>query len=78
MVVTLVAARRAQKAAETEFQWSIATIVLTTTLGYVFLQLIESYLLDSGPPHAYWAFVGLMLAASGSRSSPNRAVGVGV
>jgi hypothetical protein len=58
------AARVAQGDAETDFQWSIATVVLATTLGYIFLQLIESYLLDSGPPHSYWAFVGLMLASA--------------
>jgi hypothetical protein len=29
--------------------------------------LIESYLLDAGPPHAFWAFVALMLAAGVSR-----------
>jgi hypothetical protein len=56
----------AQRVARTEFEWSVATVVLVTSVSYVFLQLIESYLLDSGPPHAYWAFVGLMLAATGA------------
>ena len=65
-VVVLSSARGAQRDAGTDFQWSIATVVLATTLGYAFLQLIESYLLDSGPPHSYWAFVGLMLAAAGT------------
>jgi hypothetical protein len=57
------AARRAQRGAATDLQWSIATVVLVTTLSYVVLQLIEAYMLDAGPPHSYWAFVGLMLAA---------------
>jgi hypothetical protein len=67
IAVTLRAARRAQRQAETDFQWSIATAVWVTTIGYVFLQLIESYLRDAGPPHAFWAWVGLMLAAGGNR-----------
>jgi hypothetical protein len=58
-------ARRSQRQARTDFEWSLATVVLVMSVSYLFLQLIESYLLDSGPPHAYWAFVGLMLAASG-------------
>jgi hypothetical protein len=61
------AARREQRAARTYLQWSIATVVLAMTVAYVLLQLIESYLLDSGPPHVYWSFVGLMLAAGASR-----------
>ncbi len=59
----ILAARRAQRGAGTDLQWSIATVVLVTTLSYVVLQLIEAYMLDAGPPHSYWAFVGLMLAA---------------
>jgi hypothetical protein len=57
-------ARRCQREAEDELQWSLATVVLIATVSYLFLQLIESYLLDSGPPHAFWAYVGLMLAGS--------------
>jgi hypothetical protein len=64
------AARRAQRSARSYFQWSVATVVFTTTVSYALLQLIESYLLDSGPPHAYWAFVGLMLAAGTVKSRP--------
>jgi hypothetical protein len=60
-------ARRCQRRAETELQWSIATVVLISTVAYLVLQLIESYLLDSGPPHAFWAYVGLMLAAGTGR-----------
>ena len=78
LVLTLfvfLAARRAQREAESEFEWAVATVVLTTTLGYVFLQLIESYMLDSGPPHSYWAFVGLMLAAAGARAGRSGGLG---
>lgn len=56
------AARDAQRRARSDFDWSVATVVLTMTVSYLILQLIESYLLDSGPPHAYWAIVGIMLA----------------
>lgn len=59
--------RKAMRAARTEFQWSVAVVVFAMTVSYVFLQLIESYLLDSGPPHAFWAFVGLMLAGMSVR-----------
>lgn len=62
-------ARRCQRQAEDELQWSLATVVMITTIGYFFLQLIESYLLDSGPPHAFWAYVGLMLAGAGPQLS---------
>jgi hypothetical protein len=62
-------ARRRQQEAEDELQWSLATVVLIATVSYLFLQLIESYLLDSGPPHAFWAYVGLMLAGSRGRLS---------
>lgn len=58
------ASRRAQRIAQSDFEWSVATVVLIMTVSYLVLQFIESYLLDSGPPHAYWAVVGLMLAAS--------------
>jgi hypothetical protein len=68
IVVVLRASRRAQREAETDLQWSVATAVWMTTIGYIFLQLIESYLLDAGPPHAFWAYVGLMLAAVGNRA----------
>jgi hypothetical protein len=60
------AARRAQRRARSDFEWSVATVVFAMTVSYAVLQLIESYLLDAGPPHAYWAVVGLMLAATGS------------
>ena len=63
MGATALAARRAQRGARTDFQESVATVVFAMTVGYVLLQLIESYLLDAGPPHVYWALVGLMLAA---------------
>jgi hypothetical protein len=59
---------RAVREARGEFEESIATVVLITTVAYVFLQLIESYLLDSGPPQVYWALVGLMLAAMGAKN----------
>jgi hypothetical protein len=70
----IVTARRCQRQAEDELQWTLATTVLVVTVSYVLLQLIESYLLDSGPPHIFWAYVGLMLAGargslSGSRGS---------
>jgi hypothetical protein len=68
-------ARSCQREAEGELQWSLATVVMITTVSYVFLQLIESYLLDSGPPHAFWAYAGLMLAARGS-ATLNRPGGV--
>ncbi len=58
------AARDAQRRARSDFDWSVATVVLAMTVSYLILQLIESYLLDSGPPHAYWAMVGIMLAAA--------------
>jgi hypothetical protein len=61
------AARRALARAENEFQRSVAEVVLVVSAGYIVLQLIASYMLDSGPPHSYWAFVGLMLAAYGRR-----------
>ena len=61
------AARDAQRRASTDFEWSVATVVLTMTVSYLILQLIESYLLDSGPPHAYWAVVGIMLAGGAGR-----------
>ncbi len=77
MLVVLRTARVAQRSAATDFQWCIATVVLVTTLGYFPLLLIESYLLDDGPPHAYWALVGLMLAAAGRRAGqPSRTVPV--
>jgi hypothetical protein len=60
-------ALRGLREATTDFQWSVAIVVLVTTVAFLFLQLIESYLLDSGPPHAYWAFVGFVLAAIGNR-----------
>lgn len=65
------AARRAQRRARSDFEWSVATVVLAMTVAYGVLQLIESYLLDAGPPHAYWALVGLMLAA-GTEAAPGR------
>lgn len=67
--MVIVAARREQRRSTTHLQWSIATVVFSTSIGYVLLQLIESYMLDSGPPHAYWAYVGLMLAAVGYRAA---------
>jgi hypothetical protein len=63
------AARRAQRLAQSDFQWSVSTVVFAMTVSYALLQLIESYLLDSGPPHAYWAVVGLMLAARAGQSA---------
>jgi hypothetical protein len=63
IAMVLTAAVRAMRAARTEFEESVATVVVIVTVAYVFLQLIESYLLDSGPPQVYWALVGLMLAA---------------
>jgi len=68
LLVTARAARRAQHSARTDLQWSIATVVLAMTSAYILLQLIESYLLDSGPPHTYWSFVALMLGAGAGRA----------
>ena len=62
------AARREQRRARSDFEWSVATVVFAMTVAYALLQFIESYLLDSGPPHAYWAVVGLMLAAAAGRA----------
>jgi hypothetical protein len=70
MLVVLRSARVALRSAATDFQRCIATVVLATTLGYFPLLLLESYLLDDGPAHAYWAFVGLMLAAADRRVDP--------
>jgi len=70
-------ARRCQRAAEDELQWSLATVVLIATVSYLFLQLIESYLLDAGPPHAFWAYAGLMLAGAGPRLSRSGSRGSG-
>jgi hypothetical protein len=62
-------AKKAQNAARDDFQWSIATVVFAMSISYLFLQLIETYLLDSGPPDAYWAFVGILLSVV-ARSDP--------
>jgi hypothetical protein len=62
-IAVLLAAREAQRAATSHLEWSIATVVLASTVGYLLVQLIESYMIDSGPAHSYWVFVGLMLAA---------------
>jgi hypothetical protein len=66
-IAVLLAAHSAQRAARTDFQWSLATVVLITSWAYLFLQLIESYLVDSGPPQAYWVLVAMMLAVVGHR-----------
>jgi hypothetical protein len=67
------AARAAQMKARTDLQWSLSTVVLLTSIAYLFLQLIEAYLVDSGPPQAYWAVVALMIAAS--RHQPDQRPG---
>jgi hypothetical protein len=67
-IAVISAARRAQLAAASHLEWSVATVVFTTTVGYLLLQLIESYMTQSGPPHTYWVYVGLMLAAGGVRA----------
>jgi hypothetical protein len=64
MAAVAMAARRAQRSARSSFEGSVATVVLALTASYAVLQLIESYLLDAGPPQAYWAVVGLMVAAA--------------
>jgi hypothetical protein len=67
-ISVIFAARSAQRAAASHLEWSIATVVLASTVGYLLLQLIESYMIDSGPAHSYWVFVGLMLAGAGARA----------
>jgi hypothetical protein len=69
LIATARMARAVQRRARTEFEAGLASVVLIMTVGYLVLQLIESYLLDSGPPHAYWAIVGILLAGSGSLAS---------
>jgi hypothetical protein len=73
----IVTARRCQRRARDELQWTLATTVLVVTVSYVLLQLIESYLLDSGPPHIFWAYVGLMLAGARASLSPSGSPGSG-
>jgi len=59
----------ARSHAQTDFQSSVATVVVLTTVSFAVLQLIESYLLDSGPSQAYWAYVGVMMAAGAANTS---------
>ncbi len=71
LVLLLVAGRtalRQQRASHSDLEWCIATVALYVTAAWLVLQVIESYLLDDGPSHMYWAVVGLMLAGASDRS----------
>lgn len=72
ILLTLVAcrARLAQRITRPGVDWDIAGVVLFTTLAWLVLQLLESYLLDAGPAQAYWGLVGLMLAGRAAPVAP--------
>ncbi len=65
-------ARRAVRVARPGIDWDIAGIVFYASVAWLVLQLLESYLLDSGPSQAYWSLVALMLAAGPQRARPQR------
>ncbi|HEY1854536.1 MAG TPA: hypothetical protein VGG40_08110 [Solirubrobacterales bacterium] len=63
LAAVLRAAYLAVRRARGPFAWTVAAVVGICTINFLVLQLLESHLLDAGPPQAYWTVVGIMLAA---------------
>jgi hypothetical protein len=67
LLVVARGARSARRGARTDLGWSVATVALYTSVAWLVLQLLESYLLDDGPSQAFWVVVALMLAGGTTR-----------